>query len=209
LTGTEQSTRVGLFGGSFDPIHLGHVATVRAAQRELGLDRVIYLPTARPPHKPERKFASARSRFAMVEIALLDHEDLQVSPFELTPDRSAYTIDTVRHFQKTQPEVDFVLLIGGDSFAQLDRWKSWNEIVERVRIGVLVRPGWRIEQVSDTMNPELLALAQGGAVDFVEDEPMAVSSTDLRRRFAQDLEIPSDALSPAVLKYVRKYSLYR
>ena len=111
--------KVGLFGGSFDPIHRGHLDPVRAAMRDLGLDRVIYLHTARPPHKPGRALAPALARYAMVELALLGEEGLYASAHELTLDRPAYTIETLEHFRRQMPAAELYLLIGGDSFADL------------------------------------------------------------------------------------------
>ena len=98
--------KIGLFGGSFDPIHRGHVEPVREARRRLGLERVIYLPTATPPHKPRRALAPALARFAMVELALLGEEGLYVSAHELTPERPAYTVETLEHFRRQMPEAE-------------------------------------------------------------------------------------------------------
>src|SRR5947208_4241718 len=101
--------KVGLFGGSFDPIHRGHIEPVRKARRALGLDRVIYLPTARPPHKPGGALAPAPARYAMVELALLFEDGLCASAYELTADRPAYTIETLEHFRAELPDAELFL----------------------------------------------------------------------------------------------------
>jgi nicotinate (nicotinamide) nucleotide adenylyltransferase len=134
--------KIGLFGGSFDPIHCGHVEPVKEARRLLGLERVIYLPTAIPPHKPGRVLAPPLARYAMVEMAILSEEGLYASPYELTLDRPAYTAETLEHFQRELPAAELHLLIGGDSFFELPRWVRWRDIAAAARLVVLARPGW-------------------------------------------------------------------
>src|SRR4030095_712768 len=99
----------------FDPIHRGHIEPVREARRMLGLDRVIYLPTAKPPTRPGRPLAPASARYTMVELALLAEEGLYASAHELTLDRPAFTIETLEHFRGGLPGSALFLLLGGDS----------------------------------------------------------------------------------------------
>lgn len=199
--------RLGLFGGSFDPIHRGHIDPVQAARRELGLDRVIYLPTAVPPHKPGRVLAPAHARYAMVEMALLDEEGLYASTFELTLGRPAYTVETLEHFRRTLPGAELVLVIGGDSYAELDHWVRWEEIPELARLAVLTRPGWTLEESS--LSPDLAALARSGKVDFLHQPPVDISSTRLRELFSKEGAPPPGTVPESVVRYVQKYDLYR
>lgn len=199
--------RLGLFGGSFDPIHRGHIEPVQAARTALGLDRVIYLPTAVPPHKPGRVLAPAHARYAMVEMALLDEEGLYASTFELTLGRPAYTIETLERFREAMPGADLHLLIGGDSYADLDHWVRWREIVDAARLVVLTRPGWTLEEAS--LSPELADLAQSGRVVFLGQPPVDVSSTRLREMFARGEQPPAGTVPDSVVRYVHKYDLYR
>jgi nicotinate-nucleotide adenylyltransferase len=198
--------KLGLFGGSFDPIHRGHIDPVQAARRELGLDRVIYLPTAVPPHKPGRVLAPAYARYAMVEMALLDEDGLYASTFELTLERPAYTVETLEHFRRTLPDTELVLIIGGDSYAELDRWVRWEEIPDLARLAVLTRTGWTLEEPS--LSPELANLARSGRVDFLHQPPVDISSTRLRELFARGEVLPSQAVPESVVRYVQKYDLY-
>jgi len=198
--------KLALFGGSFDPIHRGHIEPVQAARKALGLDRVIYLPTAVPPHKPGRVLAPAHARYAMVEMALLEEEGLYASTFELTQ-RPAYTIETLEHFRAAMPGADLHLLIGGDSYADLDHWVRWREIVEAARLVVLTRPGWTLEEAS--LSPDLADLARSGGVVFLGQPPVDVSSTRLREMFARGEQPPAGTVSPSVVRYVQKYDLYR
>lgn len=199
--------KVGLFGGSFDPIHRGHIEPVRAARRALGLDRVIYLPTAVPPHKPGRTLAPAHSRCAMVEMALLDEEGLFASPHELTLGRRAYTIETLEHFRTEMPGAELFLLIGGDSFADFSHWVRWREIPDAARIVVLARPGWELETVP--LDPEVAALGRSGRVFFLEQPPVDISSTRLREILAAGEPVPAGSMPDLVVRYVQKYKLYQ
>lgn len=201
--------KLGLFGGSFDPIHRGHVRPVQDARRSLGLDRVIYLPTADPPHKPGVDFAPAYARFAMVELALLGEEGLYASPRELTPGRPAYAIDSVEAFRRDHPDAAIHLIIGSDSFAELPTWRRWRDLLAAARLVVLVRPGWELERIRGELEPELAELIAAGGVDWIADRPLDLSATGLRRLLARGEEPPPDALHPLVVDYIRKYALYR
>jgi nicotinate-nucleotide adenylyltransferase len=197
--------KIGLFGGSFDPIHQGHIEPVQAARRALGLDRVIYLPTARPPHKPGRSLAPPLARYVMVELALLHEEGLEASPHELTLERPAYTIETLEHFRQEFPTAELFLLIGGDSFADLPHWVRWQEIPQVARLVVLARPGWELA----TAPPEVAALARTDRVILLRQKPVDVSSTRLRELLASGLPLPAGLVPDLVVRYVHKYNLYR
>lgn len=198
--------KLGLFGGSFDPIHQGHVLPVREARRALGLDRVLYLVTARPPHK-RRALAPPHARYAMVEMALLEEEGLYASPYELVLDRPVYTIETLEHFRQAEPGADLHLLIGGDSFADLHLWYRWREIPAAARLVVLTRPGWELD--ARALHPELAALAATDRVVFLQQPPVDISSTRLRELFARGEQPPPGQIAAPVVRYVQKYDLYR
>lgn len=202
--------KLGLFGGSFDPIHAGHVLPVREARRTLGLDKVLYLPTAHPPHKPRRVMAPPHARYAMVEMALLGEEGLFASPYELTLDRPAYTVETLEHFRAREPEADLHLIIGADSFADLHHWVRWQEIAGLARLVVLARPGWELEEKleASALPPELRELAHGDQVVFLHQAPVDVSATRLREMLARGEQPPLGWVHESVVRYVQKYDLY-
>ena len=197
--------RVGLFGGSFDPIHEGHVRPVLEARRALDLSRVIYLPTAMPPHKTDRRFAPAAARYTMVELALLELEGMEVSDFELTPGERAYSIDSIEHFGRTFAGADLVLLIGEDSLLELSSWHRWREIVSRVELGVLARSGFEADRGLESLPDELREAQRQGRLHLIENEPVAASSTDLRCLLAEGRELPRGVVPPLVLEYLQKY----
>ena len=200
---------LGLLGGSFDPVHRGHVELALAVHAALGLERVVFLPTAVPPHKPGRTFAPPLSRYAMVELALLDHPELVVSDLELTVGRPAYTIDTLEHLAAERPGRDLVLLLGSDSLAALDTWRRWPELLERARLAVVERPGAARAKVVADLAPELAERLAAARIDWIEHRPHPASASEIRRRLAAGEAIPKGWLEPRVLTFVRKYGLYR
>ena len=203
--------RLGLYGGSFDPIHRGHVDPVLRALQDFELDRVLYLPTAQPPHKEGPRAAPPLARYAMVELALLDHEQLHVSPFEMERQEVAYTVDTLEHFTALDTGCELVLLIGADSFLALERWVRWERIVELARIGILPRPGYDGTSGFDArLTPNLQRLLDSGRAQRVDDPTRVdLSSTEIRQRLAEGGGGLAEDLPTQVLHYIRKYDLYR
>jgi nicotinate-nucleotide adenylyltransferase len=200
--------KVGLFGGSFDPIHWGHIRPVLEAADELGLDRVVYLPTGRPPHKPDRRMAPALARYAMAELALLELDHLQVSGYELSEEAPSYTIDTLLHFRNASPGDQLHLLVGRDSFVELHSWHRWQEILEIAQLGVLSRPeAAAASERSST--PRVMAIGDPTRVRFLANRPLAVSSTEVRRCLARGERPPAGWVPDPVVDFALKYRLYR
>lgn len=200
--------RLGLYGGSFDPVHRGHVEPVREALEELALDRVIYLPTAHPPHKAEHELTSPFHRYVMVELALLDDVRLVVSPYELVEGVS-YTVETLRHYRSLDPEAELFFLLGSDAFADLETWREWRELAGLARLVVLRRPGWEEATAVESLSPALAELIARGDVLFASNRPVDAAATELRRRLGVDREALGSEVPPRVLQYIRKYDLYR
>ena len=201
--------RVGLFGGSFDPVHNGHVRPVLEVMEKAGLDRVIYCPTAQPPHKPGRDFAPALLRYAMVELALLPHPRLHVSALELQAKAPTYTYDTVRHFQASRPDWDLQLLMGVDAFDELDEYHRWADILEAIPILVMLRAGCGQRRPATDPRPAVEAAVKQGRVSFLTNRTVAASSTKLREIFAEGGDPPDGWVPDAVVELIHKYRLYR
>lgn len=200
--------RLGLYGGSFDPVHRGHLEPVREAMEELALDRVVYLPTAHPPHKGGHELTSPFHRYVMVELALLDDVRLVVSHHELVEGVS-YTVETLRHYRRLHPEADLFFLLGSDSFVELGTWREWRELPRLARLVVLRRPGWEEAAAVESLPPALAELVARGDVHFASNRPIDAAATELRRRLTEEREEVGDELPARVLQYIRKYDLYR
>ena len=182
---------VGLFGGSFDPPHRGHVELARRAKEELGLERLIVLVSADPGHKSVATPASAR--LALARAAFPGEE--------VVLDEHPRTIDTLR----AHPEwSDPVFLIGADEFADFLSWKEPEAVLERTRLGVATRPGYPRERLEEVLD----ALEQPERVLFFELEPMPVASRDLRARLEAGEDVGAE-LPPAVASAIRAGGLYR
>lgn len=133
---------IGLFGGTFNPIHLGHIQVVHEVQEGLALDRIILIPSALPPHKEPGGVADARDRMEMIRLAIADYPDFTVSDVELKRSGPSYTIDTVRHFKAALPEDSALyLILGLDAFLEIDTWKSYTDLFLLVPFIVMARSG--------------------------------------------------------------------
>ena len=182
--------KLGLFGGAFDPPHVGHVALVRAAKKALGLDRVVVIVVAAPGHKqvetsPDVRLALARAAFPDDEVVLDEH---------------CRTVDTLRaHPEWTDP----VFVVGADEFADFLTWKEPEEVLRRTRLAVATRPGFPRERLQAVLE----RLEDPSRVLFFEIEPLPISSRDLRARLA-DGENVSRELPPAVAEIVGAERLY-
>ncbi|MFM8885983.1 MAG: nicotinate-nucleotide adenylyltransferase [Chthoniobacterales bacterium] len=183
--------RIGIIGGSFDPIHHGHLILARAAKEELGLDRVLFVPANKSPHKTDTKPATAEDRIEMVRLATDGEEGFEASDIELRRPAPSYTVDTLRELKQSHPRDEFVLLIGADNVAKFDTWREPDEIRRLAQIAVLDRAGHAV------------------AGDWpIVRRLVDISSTGIRARVAAGDSIRY--LTPdAVCDYIAAHSLYR
>lgn len=202
--------RVGLFGGSFDPVHLGHLHVAEAAQRAFALDRVVFVPAAQPPHKPGRRLAPGHHRLRMLALALAGHPDWSVSELELERGGTSFTIDTVRALPAAlgaPDDVAIFLLLGDDNLPGLPAWREARALVERVQPIVVRRDGDAaalLEPARRLLGDELARKLERG---YLALEPVRVSSTALRAELP-GLADDVSGLPPGVLDYIRAHGLY-
>lgn len=196
-----QTTRWGLFGGLFDPVHHGHLLLARDCRRLHHLDKVIFVPSFRPPHRPEGPTASFDDRVAMLRLALADSQFFDLSTLESEMAGPGYTLLLIREFKKRYPSVAFSFIIGADNIQQIPGWYHPEEIFAEAAVLAGVRPGF---DLSTAGLPQSLpvTLVASGAFDTASTE-----IRDLLARSASDKRLAN--LMPApVLAYIRKHGLY-
>ena len=205
------TAQIGVLGGTFDPIHVGHVAVAHAARRELGLDEVLVIPAAHPPHKPGVPMAPAEDRLAMVELAVADEPGLVASRIELDRSGPSWTVDTLEALhddagaRPDERDVALTLILSADAFAGLPTWHEPERLLRLARVAVAPRPGHARPSFED-LPSHLRELA--AATVFLAGPNIDVSATDIRRRVAAGH--PIDGLvAPAVARYIEAHHLYR
>jgi nicotinate-nucleotide adenylyltransferase len=194
------SMKIGIMGGTFDPIHLGHLIAAEQALIQVELDEVRFMPTYVPPHKAHSPFASSEERWDMVCLAIADHPSFVAERLELDREGTSYTIDTIREMKSLRPDAEFYFIIGGDMVQYLPRWSRIEELSKLIRFIGLERPGYPIE-LSEL--PEFLI----GRVVPVSMPLVDISSTDIRSRLAN--RVSARYLIPnQVLSYIEENRLY-
>ncbi len=195
--------RVGVLGGTFDPIHHGHLFSAAAAAAAVGLERVLLVPAAQSPFKPQA-MAPATDRLAMARLVAAEDPLLEVSTVDLDRPPPSYTVDTLATLAARQPETDWYLILGTDALQELLEWREPERLLDLCRVVAVSRPGYPLEL-------PLAAAARLGPrvarITLVRMPLLEISSTDLRRRLAQGE--PVRYLLPAsVERYIRARGLY-
>jgi nicotinate-nucleotide adenylyltransferase len=188
--------KLGLFGGSFDPIHLGHLLVARAAREEAALDRIFFIPAAQSPFKAAATCASACERLRLLRLALAGDTSAEVDDRELRRGGVSFSIDTVRAYAGEFPGAELFYLIGADQTSQLHLWRDASELARLVQFLIIPRPG--------EVMAELSAPFRGRAL---RGFPLGVSSSEIRRRTKAGLSI-DHLVPPAVAEAVRNNRLY-
>jgi nicotinate-nucleotide adenylyltransferase len=187
--------RLAIFGGTFDPIHNAHLAMARVAASRFSLDRVLFVPAARPPHKRGATHASYEDRARMIELAIADEPRFQLSRLEEFTERS-YSIDTIAKVRAGMgPDDELFFLIGADAFADLSTWHRWSDVAQSVHFLVISRPG------------AIYEAPEGVVCDRIDDVAMPESSSEIRRVLASGGR--PGGLPESVLGYAAEHGLYR
>jgi nicotinate-nucleotide adenylyltransferase len=194
----ERVTRIGLFGGTFDPVHNAHLALARSALQDLKLDEVRWIPAGRPWQKASH-ISPAEHREAMLRLAIEGEPRFVLDRIEVAREGASYTLDTVRALQSARAGAEWVLLIGQDQYAGLHTWLDWRELLSRVTLAVANRPG-------GVPRPHAEVLAHPHR--SVPLPMLDISSTEIRRRVATGGDI-STLVPAAVAGYIEHTGLYR
>jgi len=215
--------KLGIFGGTFNPIHYGHLAAAEEVSNRLDLERVLFVPSFIPPHKQEEEVPSADRRMEMVRLAIAGNPLFEPSDIEIIRGGRSYTIDTVKSLRQSWREAELYFIIGLDAFLEIQTWDRWEKLMTLCSFIVLSRPGYRFQDLSrinfmKSADKELAALDGGARTQaavrsgefavFLEMIPLYdISSTDIRRRIREGRSIKY-LLPDAVETYIIKNKLY-
>ncbi|MCX5710070.1 MAG: nicotinate-nucleotide adenylyltransferase [Candidatus Omnitrophica bacterium] len=187
--------KIGILGGTFNPIHIGHLILAEEAREKLGLDKIIFVPAFLPPHKDNSGIAPARMRLDMVKLAIKGNNALTVSDIEIKRDGRSYTIDTIREFKKTFVNDELYFIVGSDLLKYLDVWKDLNEIIKMVKFIAATRPGYPLEKI-----PSYISTLPIRAVDISAFEVREAIKNNRSFRYL----VPEK-----VFEYISKKRLYK
>lgn len=200
--------RIGLYGGTFDPIHIGHLLVAEQVCEKLQLDCICFLPAAKAPHKVEQKSVDGKHRLEMVQLATSGNSRFRVDDRELRRGGTSYTVDTLAELTQEQPHHDFVLLIGNDSLEELHTWREPARICELAFVAVVARGG----QARPDMNKLLTYLPANQRAQLeshlVPIPQIEISSTEIRANIQHSRSVRYQ-LHPAVEAYIAANQLYR
>lgn len=203
------TARIGMLGGTFDPIHAGHLGLARVALDQLGLDRILFVPAGQPPHKRGRRITGAEDRRAMVELAIADEPRFEVTRIEIDRPGPSYTADTAEALvagrESDDEPIELTVILSAESFADLPSWHDPARLLRLARIAVAPRPG------HPAPTPEWLAQRLPGFADRVvvlEGPHLDMSASDIRARVAAGRSIEHLVPSP-VAAYIEAHHLYR
>jgi nicotinate-nucleotide adenylyltransferase len=220
--------RIGIFGGTFNPIHLGHLQAARQVVERLSLTSLLFIPAAVPPHKTLDGVANAADRLEMIRLAISNEPGFAMSDVEINRSGPSYTIDTVIHFQSgAESDVRYYLIVGLDAFLEIDTWKSYKTLLKKIPLVVLARPEIPpgadrevpkriLSFLRERISPDFVFSVERNCFHCADFQPLfvlsggfrALSATFIRERIRSGADI--DTLVPAVVgTYIRRKGLYR
>ena len=224
---TRGGRRIAIYGGTFDPVHVGHAAVARSLLQLFGLDELIFVPAFVAPHKRERKVSPAFDRHAMLALATQGEESLRVSTVELSAPEKPYTVETLTRFCETLGETSRLFFVmGADSWEEITTWREWERVLGLTDHLVVTRPGYElpVEHVTEAVRERVVDV-RGAAREQVEAElkeadgpriyltdavNVRVAATGVRAAVARgEWETLGALVAPPVAEYIRKYGLYR
>jgi nicotinate-nucleotide adenylyltransferase len=199
--------RVGIMGGTFDPIHYGHLATAEAARIEFDLEEVIFTPAGNPPHKKDYEVTPAEARYLMTVLAINDNPYFKVSRMELDRAGYTYTIDTLKQFSKQHGKgTQLFFISGADAVLDILTWKDVGEVLQYCTFIAATRPGYPTDTLTQKLNE--LEEMYGIKVFQLKVTGLDISSTDIRRKIKEGFSVKY-LLPDSVEKYIKKNGLYR
>jgi nicotinate-nucleotide adenylyltransferase len=200
--------RTGILGGTFNPVHMGHLVLAQNAMEAFDLSSVVFVPCAAPPHKDHTGLLPGHHRVAMLEAALEDNLDFEVSEVETIRENISYTIDTVKELKRKYPESELFFIIGSDSLVELYSWRKIDELLELCTFVTVIRPGIDTEEILKKdlgVNKEHQKELRS---NIVQGHAMDISSSDIRHRVAEGMSIKY-LVPSSVEMYIAEHNLYK
>jgi nicotinate-nucleotide adenylyltransferase len=213
--------RIAIFGGTFDPIHAGHLRSARIVGRRLGLDRILFVPASIPPHKARPDMAAAADRYRMVRRAVAGRKDWTASPVEIRTGGTSFSIRTIERMRRRYPRARLFFITGADAFREIKTWREWERVLQSCLFIVTTRPGFGLAAAANGLgrgyDDRIRALGPGDAVReadllpgrifLVEIDALPVSSTGIRERVRRG-ESLRGLVPPAVAAHIKARGLY-
>jgi nicotinate-nucleotide adenylyltransferase len=196
--------RIGILGGTFNPPHIGHLVMAQEAREQLGLDRVVLMPVALPPHKEADGDPGAGVRLELARLAAAGEEGVEVSAAEIDRGGASFTVDTLRELHERYPEQELTFIVGADMAHSLPAWREPERILELARLAVAERDGIARDDIAARLGP----LHDGSRVTFFDMPRIDVSSSDIRRRIAEGRSV-RHLVPDAVAQAIADRDLYR
>jgi len=211
-----------LYGGTFDPVHIGHLEIARRVSQLFEIDKVVFIPAQMAPHKIGRPVTPAVHRYAMLALATQNDPQLSISTFELDDPDRRYTVDTVAHFQRALgDETELFFIMGADSWSEITTWREWERLLTMTNHIVVTRPGYEPALTHVGAVGERIVDLRGGVtkattsrrtpgIYFTDVVMKDVSATKIRRLVGEERTNElTDLLPPPVLEYIKKYGIYK
>ncbi|HEU4767040.1 MAG TPA: nicotinate-nucleotide adenylyltransferase [Pyrinomonadaceae bacterium] len=194
--------RIALYGGTFDPIHLGHLEIARKVLELFEIEKVLFIPAQAPPHKVARPVTEPIHRYAMLALATQNDPRLSISTFELDAPNRRYTVDTVEHFQNALGQsTELFFIMGADSWSEIKTWREWERLLSTINHIVVTRPGYEVAEAPPEVKHRIF---------FTDAVMNDVSATNIRRLASEGRVDELAKLVPEpVAEYIRKYQIYR
>jgi len=199
--------RIGVFGGTFDPVHLGHLILAEQCREQGRLDRVLFVPSARPPHKQNHPVTPFRQRVEMLQLATAGHPAFRIDEREDNRPGPSYTVDTLEELRQSQPGAEWFLLVGSDTLVEMAEWHDPPGIVRRAGLLVMARGDERIPSADELRAALKLPAGERVALEVIETPRIEIASRDLRRRAALGRSLRY-LVPPAVECYIAEKKLY-
>ncbi len=216
--------RIAFYGGSFDPLHVGHLEIARALSEQFDLDEFIFIPAFHAPHKKDKKPTSAFHRFAMIALATNDLVQIEVSKMELELPERPYTVETLTRLKNELSDAEIFFVMGADSWADILTWREWETVLMMVNIIVVTRPDYEISftHVTDVIRERIVDLrknfnaktqrrknAKDLKIYFTDKVFVNVSATEIRQKIKENKDDWKKDVPKEVAKYIEKYELYK